>query len=249
MVSCDKGDYTEIDLRTGDFYVLVRPEPVELAGLADVRSKLMAGHPVLRQMLRSYDSTPHAISDLLRPAEYRRTRLYGDFFSVLGVQDQLTVTVDLGSSCRLAGISVDRSSVGFSPQERVALQRLRPHLRLARDNAEQFSRALTSTMGDVAPAPIERLSSRQLDVLAQVAAGRTNAQIATELCIRHGTVRKHIENILRLLELRSRTAAAVAYVAAQPATPTDTWSAVVTSMVNPSTSPPVFSTGDVAGRR
>ncbi|HEX3195887.1 MAG TPA: LuxR C-terminal-related transcriptional regulator, partial [Streptosporangiaceae bacterium] len=40
-----------------------------------------------------------------------------------------------------------------------------------------------------------------------VAAGHTNAQIARRLGISEGTVRTHLENIYRLLNVSSRTAA------------------------------------------
>ena len=44
-------------------------------------------------------------------------------------------------------------------------------------------------------------------VLAHVAAGRTNAQIAETVCISVGTVRKHLEHAYRKLGVTSRVAA------------------------------------------
>jgi hypothetical protein len=49
-----------------------------------------------------------------------------------------------------------------------------------------------------------------------VAAGHTNGQIARRLRISEGTVRTHLENIYRLLQVSSRTAA-VARAFADPA--------------------------------
>ena len=51
------------------------------------------------------------------------------------------------------------------------------------------------------------LSRREHEVLDLVADGATNDDIARELCIAQGTVRKHLENIYRKLSVRSRTAA------------------------------------------
>jgi DNA-binding NarL/FixJ family response regulator len=57
--------------------------------------------------------------------------------------------------------------------------------------------------------PISELTSRELDVLRLVAAGKPNKQIATELTISERTARTHVSRILRKLELTSRTQAAL----------------------------------------
>ena len=89
---------------------------------------------------------------------------------------------------------------------------LRPHLATARANAIQFSRALAlrdpMEQGS-APAAFERLSEREREILTHVSQGWTNAQIALALDISVGAVRKHIEHILRRLDVPTRTAAAV----------------------------------------
>jgi DNA-binding CsgD family transcriptional regulator len=57
---------------------------------------------------------------------------------------------------------------------------------------------------------VDALSGREREVLALVAAGRTNRQIATELLISEHTVRRHLQNIFVKLDVPSR-AAATAY--------------------------------------
>jgi DNA-binding CsgD family transcriptional regulator len=54
-----------------------------------------------------------------------------------------------------------------------------------------------------------RLTRREIEVLAWVAAGKTNAQIAEVLSIAPGTVKKHLEHIYEKLGVSSRTDAAV----------------------------------------
>jgi DNA-binding NarL/FixJ family response regulator len=54
------------------------------------------------------------------------------------------------------------------------------------------------------------LSVREREVLAQVAAGKTNREIATQLVISQHTVGRHLENIFTKLGVTSR-AAATAY--------------------------------------
>jgi DNA-binding NarL/FixJ family response regulator len=62
------------------------------------------------------------------------------------------------------------------------------------------------------PPPDRRLSeltSRELDVLRLVAAGKPNKQIAAELTISERTARTHVSRILRKLRVSSRTQAAL----------------------------------------
>jgi len=55
--------------------------------------------------------------------------------------------------------------------------------------------------------PGPKLTTRQRELLYLVAAGHTNGQIARRLGLTEGTVRTHLENIYRLLQVSSRTAA------------------------------------------
>ena len=55
------------------------------------------------------------------------------------------------------------------------------------------------------------LSAREREVLALVANGARNRQIANELSISEFTVKRHMQNILQKLDLSSRTAAAAFY--------------------------------------
>ncbi len=54
---------------------------------------------------------------------------------------------------------------------------------------------------------VEPLSERELEVLALLAAGHSNAEIAARLVIAIGTVKRHINNIYGKLEVQSRTQA------------------------------------------
>ena len=63
----------------------------------------------------------------------------------------------------------------------------------------------------VAPSPVlDRLTRRETEVLREVAAGRSNAEIAERLYLGEGTVKTHVAALLRKLEVRDRTQAAVA---------------------------------------
>ncbi len=57
--------------------------------------------------------------------------------------------------------------------------------------------------------PFNELTNRELEVLRQIAAGRSNHDIAEALVISEKTVKSHVTNILNKLHLADRTQAAV----------------------------------------
>ncbi len=59
------------------------------------------------------------------------------------------------------------------------------------------------------PSPADSLTARELEVLRLVARGLPNKQIARELEIAEKTIKTHVSNILRKLDIRDRTQAVV----------------------------------------
>ncbi|HTW10436.1 MAG TPA: helix-turn-helix transcriptional regulator [Acidimicrobiales bacterium] len=79
-----------------------------------------------------------------------------------------------------------------------------------RDLLALLNRLLCAAVaGPAQPAPLGRLTRRELQVLELIARGHTNAEIAEALVISASTVRRHVEHVLAKLGVASRTAAAV----------------------------------------
>jgi len=72
---------------------------------------------------------------------------------------------------------------------------------------EELSRTrVPESMGDKA---LEKLTRRELDVLGELATGKTNQEIANHLYLSENTVKYHVHSILEKLGMPSRRAAAV----------------------------------------
>jgi DNA-binding NarL/FixJ family response regulator len=78
---------------------------------------------------------------------------------------------------------------------------------ITRRLVEQFVRR--PPPGARAPAQLEVLTERELDVLRAVARGLSNAEIAKSLFVSEATVKTHITHILMKLGLRDRVQAVV----------------------------------------
>jgi DNA-binding NarL/FixJ family response regulator len=70
------------------------------------------------------------------------------------------------------------------------------------------ARRLLAASGRIDNSLLPGVTRREQDVLRLLAEGLTNRQIAARLVISEHTVHRHVTNILRKLDLPSRTAAA-----------------------------------------
>lgn len=125
-------------------------------------------------------------TDILRPQGYEH-ELY------LCLPDPAGLSAGPGRTVRLWLFR--EPGPDFTERDRAVLTLLRPHLHQAVLDAERRRH------------PVPRLTPRQKDLLRLVAAGHTNSQIARRLGISEGTVRTHLENIYKKLNVSSRTAA------------------------------------------
>ena len=83
-------------------------------------------------------------------------------------------------------------------------------VRAARRGTLQIDHAVASTLrASYRETAASELTSRELDVVRLLAAGKANKQIAAELAISERTARTHVSRILHKLHLSSRTQAAL----------------------------------------
>jgi len=138
-------------------------------------------------------------SDFYSARQWHSSAMYSDCFPDVDHSIMVCLPADPGWTAgpgrTLRLILLRGPGPDFSERDRDLLTVLRPHLHQAYLDAERRRH------------PTARLTARQRELLHLVAAGHTNAQIARRLGISEGTVRTHLENIYRLLQVSSRTAA------------------------------------------
>jgi DNA-binding CsgD family transcriptional regulator len=147
------------------------------------------------------DGHAHAALDPLRCAFELWERLEAPY-------EAARVRVLIGQACRALG---DEEAAELEYQAaRSVFERLgaRPdlaHLDALREKSSPSRVALRQASAHHAPPG--SLTARELQVLRLISTGRTNREIAEELCLSERTIDRHVTNILTKLDVRSRTAA------------------------------------------
>ena len=182
--------YVEIMLAAGDIQA-ARPAADELASLAGELDApvLTAVAAQARGAVRLAEGDARAALPILRQA-------WTGWQDVEIAYDAARVRVLIGLGSRDLG-DLDAAEMEFDAA-RWIFQQLGALPDLTR--VEAHSRALK-------PAPAGGLSTREIQVLRLVAAGKTNRQIGSALFISERTVERHLSNIFNKLDLTSRSAA------------------------------------------
>jgi DNA-binding NarL/FixJ family response regulator len=81
--------------------------------------------------------------------------------------------------------------------------------RITRRLLENFAHQLPAERGPLVDERLERLTTREREVLIEVAGGLSNSEIAAALHLAEATVKSHLSRILVKLELRDRVQAVV----------------------------------------
>jgi DNA-binding CsgD family transcriptional regulator len=168
------------------------PHPSEAPSPSDDRPPVSAAECMAR---------PLVLSDAISSRAFRHTGLYVELMRPFGTRDVMKVFLPRDDGVGAVFV-FDTSASGFSETDRRLARRLAPVLIQLQRSARLRCQALA------ADDRLKLLTSRELTILARVARGETNAEIAGALFINPSTVRKHLEHIYEKLAVRNRAAAA-----------------------------------------
>lgn len=167
--------------------------------------------PIADYRARTGDLTTIRMSDIVGRARYHELPVYREYFKPFAIENALDLGLAAGRDWyRSVLLLRERGDPDFSERDRVVMETLRPHFR-AREALAALREALVrapSVAGGQAAPPDLPLTTREREVIALVADGKTNTEIAAELWVTPGTVKKHLENVYLKLGVRSRAAAA-----------------------------------------
>jgi DNA-binding CsgD family transcriptional regulator len=143
------------------------------------------------------------VHDFYTVGQWHSTGFYREIMRPQGLDNHIQLCLseppgpDAGPGRSVRLFFLRESGPDFSERDRALLTLLRPHLQQAYHDAERLR------------SPVPDLTPRQWDLLHLIAGGRTNIQIARQLGLSEGTVRTHLENIYKRLQVSNRTAAVI----------------------------------------
>jgi DNA-binding CsgD family transcriptional regulator len=98
----------------------------------------MHEHPYFDYFRRTRDGTAHTMEDFLSHRQWHRLALYNEVFRPLGLDDGMGLVVEADWPM-VVGLGACRAGWGFSSQERMLLNLLRPHVAQAWSNVRAFA--------------------------------------------------------------------------------------------------------------
>lgn len=190
LVPADVAIFNEIDFATRDIR-FVRPSPAIVDYVDDDVFFERSGEIPICRMGDPGDAGVLRGSDVMSRRAVRRLEVYGLMMRPFDFDIKIAFAAPRQVS---RAFILSRIDCDFTDRERDLLALLLPHFDLAYRRVGMAS----------------RLSEREREILALVAAGRTNREIAEALYLSPLTVRTHLEHAFAKLGVRTRTAAVAA---------------------------------------
>jgi len=208
LISCDEAGYQEADLQAGRF---IHHNPAETEE-DDSLYWAVGPCPIMAYRSSTRDLTAVRMSDVIGRGRYHELPVYREYFQPVGLDHVLDLGLSAERQRYRSLVLVRGNDVGdFSERDRAVLEALRPHLRAREALVDLHRRARdtdsAATLGDATDDQRASLTVREREILHLVGKGRTNAQIAAELWIAPGTVKKHLEHVYQKVGVAGRAAA------------------------------------------
>ena len=189
-------------------YIETRSENVGGPALSDDERRLWPAYlmacPFFRELLQHGDTRASRTSDFFPSMrEFHRTEVYDQLFAPRDAR--FRVNFALLDDTELAIVGIYRRAHDFRREELRALE----HARTPISAALAYRHAVTRLERRLPDRPRRTvaLTLREEQVLRLVAAGSTNRQVGRRLDVTERTVRKHLEDIYRRLDVTNRVAA------------------------------------------
>lgn len=158
-------------------------------------------HPLCHFHESTGDWRAYRLSDFVTMRELRRRAIFEDWVRPTGQTHLITVGLDAPLDHTKVFLFHRPSGPDFDERDCLVLDVLRPYFALR----YRATRDRRQTGDD--PGTCAGLTPREREILELVAEGKTNGQIAEQLWISAGTVRRHLENAYAKLGVHTRTAA------------------------------------------
>jgi DNA-binding CsgD family transcriptional regulator len=207
-IRCDWVSINEVGPKPGDFWGMVEPNLPDETKV--IFAQYMHQNPLLMYMLESRRGSARRLSEMISPEDLHRTDLYRLFYGPLGLEHQIAFTLPQEPP-RMLGVAISRIGPNgdFDDADRDLLNAARPYLIQSYRSAIAFEALRTAVGTDALTSALLAvgLTTREADVMALLARGRSNADLATSLGISTRTAEKHVQNSFRKLEVKTRSSA------------------------------------------
>jgi DNA-binding CsgD family transcriptional regulator len=164
-------------------------------------------HPLIASDLAEPRGRALRLSDVGRGRRWQGGALFSEFYRPLGMVRELSAQLawSPGASCCVA---FHRGGSDFGEREAGLLELLAPHLRAARARTVAAPPSAARALDPAELVSRLGVTAREAEVLALLAGGRANKQIARDLGISPHTVVRHLEHVYAKLGVHNRTEAA-----------------------------------------
>lgn len=198
LIAADQADYFEVRPDRSVQVFTMAFEEQHPAWLEEAAARLGPENPLSPFRWAPADG-PLRMSEIIAERELRRLDYYNDFLRPAHIRDRLRVWL-WRSADTAACLTLIRSDARFSDRDKAVMAVLQPPLAAIRESSIGADRRLDEA----------ELTIREAQVVALVATGRSNAEIARLLFLAPATVAKHLEHVYRKLRVTGRAEVAAA---------------------------------------